>query len=447
MTTHSLQSGRDVIAELKAIGEALGYSVRTELPTADKHNSPAVDVAWMRESNQRFPLMILEVESAASNSAAYNPVKVFGPRNTDFEKPLFFFHVFLTGGEDSSRIKDLQSLFGTYNYRAYRLGLSDATSLIKDILSQHRRVSSLVNLRALGEAISNSTVFRDCTAEAIHHAQSLQYDDDFVLALAELCQHDRTFEPLLKDQLIRIHTAPHPDTVYPKYQTYFGATWSIPVHIGLLQYWTHDATGKWLKALEKWQEKGWYLTQIGPHFGLSRDYDEFIFTLAAPFLGLLAGLMRSEPRSGGYIADQCAAIFDCIEKHPSASSRFWSLWILQISSSFNLVDQFSRCRAHLNQYFGGVVDDSLYCPPGFISPGEDDDNEENTALKAVPELQVYQNELRSRIAASRQPATDGVDVALKTLLDGEYPQEWAWPIVRLLNSENIRTQGQQCNRA
>jgi hypothetical protein len=390
--------------------------------------------------------MILEVESVASNSAAYNPVKVFGPRNTDFEKPLFFFHVFLTGGEESSRIKDLQSLFGTYNYRAYRLGLGEASSLVKDILSQHRRVSATLHVRAVCDVLSTSTTFRDCTTDVFHHAQALQYDDDFVLALAQLCYGDRTFEPLLKEQLIKIHTTPYPATMYPRYETYFGATWSLAVHIGLLQYWTHDVTEKWLTALKKWQENGWYITQIGPHFGLSRDYDEFIFTLAAPFLGLLAGLMRSEPRSGRYIADQCAAIFDSLEKHPSPASRFWSLWILHISSAFSLGDHFERCRAHINQHFGGVPDSSLYSPPGFICLDEDGDNDDATPLITIPEMRAFQSELRARINASRITATDGLALALGTLLDEDCAQEWAWPIVRLLNDEMSQTQGQPSPR-
>jgi len=432
MTTHTLPTGQMVIEELASLGQALGYSSRTELPTAEKSNPPAVDVAWMREGNQRFPLMILEVESAASNSAAYSPVKVFGPRNTEFEKPLFFFHVFLEGGEDSSRINDLQSLFGTYNYRAYRLRLGEAPALLADILSQHRRVSVTANLRTLGDMLGRSPLFRECIPVAIPHAISLGFHDDVVLSLAQLCAQDRIYEPFLRDQLSVIHNAPHPDGMYPHYPTYFGATWSIPVHLGLLQYWTHDTTGRWVDSLRNWQENRWHLTQIGPHFGLSRDYDDFVFTLAPPFLGLVAGLMKSDQNAGTYIAQQCLAVLDALQEHPSDASMLWSLWILHITAAFQLPDPFNRARRHLNEAIGGVPENELYCPPGFLCPDDDTRNTSETFAVQVPSMSIFQGQLHARITKDQTECADGLTLALGTLLDDECVQTWAWPIVRLL---------------
>ena len=100
MTQHSLNDGKQIIEGLTALGRALGYSVETELPIEkDKKNPQAVDVAWLSEKGQEFPLMIFEVESKITNAAANNPLKVFGKSNQSFEKPLFFFHVMVSAGK------------------------------------------------------------------------------------------------------------------------------------------------------------------------------------------------------------------------------------------------------------------------------------------------------------------------------------------------------------
>jgi hypothetical protein len=121
MPEHKLKKGIDFINGIKELGTLLDYHVQLETPVStEKENSPAVDIAWFKEENQKFPLFIFEVESTASNGMTYNPMKVFSKRNEQFEKPLFFFQVVLKGGQESSRIEDLKNQFGNYNYRIYR---------------------------------------------------------------------------------------------------------------------------------------------------------------------------------------------------------------------------------------------------------------------------------------------------------------------------------------
>src|SRR5690349_5896015 len=111
MGRHVLGPGKELIEGLRALGEALEYHVETDQPLLARHRQE-LDVAWFSEPGQQYPLMIFEVESAATNAASANPTKVFGKPNEVFEKPLFFFHIFLRVATETARIDDLRGLFG-----------------------------------------------------------------------------------------------------------------------------------------------------------------------------------------------------------------------------------------------------------------------------------------------------------------------------------------------
>ena len=150
MPRHSLHTGIEIIDGLMRLGVALGYVAETERPVErGRPSPPAVDVAWMRGEGQNYPLMIFEVESRATNSAANNPLKVYGQPTDQFEKPLFFFHIFVTAGPETTRIENLRYHYGSYNYRAYKLDEGGGGNLLKDILSQHRRLFRQLSLSLL----------------------------------------------------------------------------------------------------------------------------------------------------------------------------------------------------------------------------------------------------------------------------------------------------------
>src|SRR5690349_18010236 len=103
MARHALQSSSDVIEALAQLGKAVGYQPVTEFAIdASAEKRQAIDVVWKQDGEQKFPLFVFEVESVASNSAANNALKVFS--KASFEKPLFFFHVFVKAGTQSSRL-------------------------------------------------------------------------------------------------------------------------------------------------------------------------------------------------------------------------------------------------------------------------------------------------------------------------------------------------------
>src|SRR5579872_6357089 len=132
MPEHKLQPGRTLIDGIVALGRGLGYYVRPESPVRKTgQNPPAVDVAWMSDEVQEFPLMIFEVETSAGNTIANNPLKVFGQPTDQFEKPLFFFHAIIESGTETSRIDTLRFAYGSNNYRLYRLDHDEKTNFFK----------------------------------------------------------------------------------------------------------------------------------------------------------------------------------------------------------------------------------------------------------------------------------------------------------------------------
>ena len=64
MPDHKLKSGIDFIDGINQLGLILDYCVQMEKPVdSAKLTSPAIDVAWFKGENQKFPLFIFEIES------------------------------------------------------------------------------------------------------------------------------------------------------------------------------------------------------------------------------------------------------------------------------------------------------------------------------------------------------------------------------------------------
>jgi hypothetical protein len=144
VSEHRLPQGRAIIDSIAALGNALGYWVEREfhVDKAEGGEPPAGDIAWFSEEHQKFPLMIFEVETSPGAAMANNPLKVFSQDADSFEKPLFFFHLIVSGGQASSRVRNLTKQYSSLNYRVYRLGAGEGTKFVCDVLEQHRRVGS-----------------------------------------------------------------------------------------------------------------------------------------------------------------------------------------------------------------------------------------------------------------------------------------------------------------
>src|SRR5664279_5075449 len=119
---HSLARGQEVIDGLERLGVALGYEVRKEQRVG---RTAAVDLSWTAAQSNDVPLFVFEVESTASAGLANNATKIYGSPLEELAKPLFFFHLVLTGQPNNERICNAERAWGQHNYRIYRFHTLD----------------------------------------------------------------------------------------------------------------------------------------------------------------------------------------------------------------------------------------------------------------------------------------------------------------------------------
>lgn len=446
MPAHTLEAGKQIIEGLFRLGEALGYSVAKELPVEKGKKYPAaVDVAWLSEEGQEFPLMIFEVESKVTNAIANNPTKVFAKPNQSFEKPLFFFHVMVTGGKETSRVEDLRRLFGTHNYRAYELAGGKTAELVKDIFSQHRRLTNKLDLINVINVLQSDPWDTLNLLEILQHIETIGFErgaGTFLPRYAALSKADIRFHEHFIRYLSARELAQPYVVEYDAYSdSFIGQFWATPINLGLLLLSTDDQDKKrfFFEKLIDWQEKSSYLSQIGPHLHLSRDYTMSIVGVAASYWGLIAILMHDLPEAVKYIANQCRALLAALESWASEYSFFTALWLLHISaSSESALDCYEYARSFINDR-GGISEELLYQPVGFIDIEEFAKGYDpnwlaiaNSSPLPVLSAEDFKNALAIRRLSSNFPHSEIISLALDSLLDFNAPSEWSPKLVHFL---------------
>ena len=215
--------------------------------------------------------------------------------------------------------------------------------------------------------------------------------------------------------------------------------WGVPVQIGILINSFPLERSSLFQRLKEWQDNNSYLTMIGPHFGLSRDYDEFIICMAPPFLGLLAALVREHTESAIYIGEQCVAILKGLSHFSPKISFFPAIWLLHISASANSLNQFELARNFINEN-GGVNENFLYYPPSSIPLGSDVETEsdkqwrnylQNDPIK-VSDINKFKSALLSKFELIRSEEDEVFYFAAKVLNDPVVHSDWAVKIISLL---------------
>ncbi|MFF5383358.1 hypothetical protein [Pedobacter suwonensis] len=380
MAEHKLKFGIEIIDRLFALGQILEYHCEKEYPV-DAENNSAVDVAWLYEQGQQYPLFIFEIESKTTNAIPANPLKVFGENNQTFEKPLFLFHLLLSGGQESGKIQQLERIFGTYNYRIYRFSLDEETTLVKDILSQHRRLTNrlqvipfIAGIKERWDEIDLSTI--------ICHIEDLGFEKGTGIITPSYAQLSLVY-PELKEHFLRrlAINATKETTLYEAeaYDTYLGNTWFVPIHLGILAAVAQDNNRfEYFTKFKIWQEESTYIKQIGPSFGLSRDYDLFILGMSGAFFGLLFVLFSKVEQAKVYIADQLFEIVKKSDHYDWEQQIFNALWLIHISSNIhNGKEMFEYARNLINS--GGGIPEAIYNSPeinycGFIEGEENLDD-------------------------------------------------------------------------
>jgi hypothetical protein len=394
MPTHQLPAGKSVIAALVGLGEVLDYRVEEEFLVQDE--GAKVDVAFLGEPGQRFPLMIFEVESRASGGMASNAIKVLGQTTDNFLKPLFFFHVVLSGRGSGSRIEPLQSLLGTHNYRLYLLQNGDITRLATEILDQHRRIRWNINLTSvLQQFLRQEWLGIDMNAlcDAI---ERLDFDDDYVVAYAALAVHNPWFLSRLVDTIGSACCSEAPSLLRGAYPGYIGQTVGPLLHSALLIWLRPELSDASLNALRSWQEDSSYMSQIGPHFGLNRDYDLFVLGVA-PFIWAVAScLARDHQPTVDYIISQALKIMDaCDLRHAWSGGIPTAVWLLHVSASLGITNVYDKASAFIKSY-GGLDEPSLYDPPLIVDFDEDQGLAQETPI-VMPDIDDMRKTMKERL--------------------------------------------------
>lgn len=435
MSEHKLKKGKEFIFSLKILGESLGYQVVGEFPLDQANQkSPAVDVAWLSEKDQMFPLMIFEVESALTNSATNNPLKVYGLENEEFEKPLFFFHVFLRGAKNSTKVKTLKRQYGTHNYRLYSLGDNETQNLLIDILSQHRRIQKEIDLINFLHVINEMWQEEINIDEIIIEIEKLGFDVKYLRSYAELSIE----EPSYQKHFIRfLKTYDHNADIrkYPEYDTYMGDWYSDVLHWSLLINNDSTKRSEYLENLKYWQEESSYMKQLGHFFGLSRDYDIFILGFSPQLIVLAGCLCKEYVDAMNYLITMQKEIFDKVKKAFSYQiSLFHALWLLHMANVVNNSVLYEELKSFINEN-GGIPKKFITIPHNNIALNNDEETEWAKDLNHDTEFVPDQIEL-TKLVKNRIGSTKDIysafDLVARVLTDNAVNGYWSKHIINAL---------------
>ena len=438
MSEHKLQPGKLAIERLSSLGRGLGYFVQCEETIrSDMRTPPAIDVAWKKDEEQDFPLMIFEVESSAGNTIANNALKVFSQTNQDFEKPLFFFHLVMRAGKHTSRIDALRKQYGTSNYRVYRLDTKEATNLIQDIISQHRRLSLHLDVVLICCLLRDGWEGLDLGA-ILDHAESLHFDTTFLAEYARLSVIDGWFLNRFVGRLSKLEDAELLRCLSVKYETFLGVSWHAPIHLAMLARAKNESADLFLKRLRDWQEKSYPCTMIGPHFGMSRDYDQFILCISSGLWSSIAAIFGNAD-ARRYIAEQMHVICEQLRGAQDRFALYAGVWLLHVSASVGDTGRFEYARSLVNDR-GGISPRCVSDPPFLVPSFEDLDKCEWDELllnekTLVPPMEHFIEGTYRRVCDS--VGDKAMRLGIGMLIEPEWSDWFGSSTVAILESERI----------
>lgn len=432
---HKLPQGKQLISALSELGGVLNYYVEPEFPVdrLQRGTAPAVDLAWFKEKRQRFPLIIFEVESIASNTIANNPLKVFAQENRRFEKPLFFFHLVARGTSKSSRIANLERQYGSHNYRVYNIENGDGTKLVCDILSQHRRINSRADYVSLYEVLAGTNWGRIVDpAFILREAYKLGLSKKS--RLSAYIRIARSY-PAMLDELLKVVQEERllGWKSVGNLEAYVGHTWGVfPLCALMSRYSSKRDASSWADSLLHFQNKNSFMPMISPAFGLSRDYDEFLLGVAAPLVGLCVAVAGERAT---FCKDMCEVLADILKRlRPGWTGFQTAIWLSHIAARFNLPSYFESGRKFINAV-GGVKRTQLYGPPSCISVADADRQEQFPpgGERHCPDLTQFR---RNAFAMYRGTQSNPFQLVLSAIDDESFMYKWAKPILsELWNQE------------
>ncbi len=374
--------------------------------------------------------MMFEVETTASAAMANNATKVFSKTSDELEKPLFYFHIVLSASDENERVRNLSALFGKHNYRVYVLNHA-MSPLAIDILTQHRRIRSTVDLRLVLRSFMAEAWGGIDNASLLSAVEKLRFRIPYLQIYGEMIPS----LPLLKERYLsflrsKIADSRHVMPYEVQYaEPFYGAEWVYPIHLGIVAKTTPERSDACFGLLKYWQLESSYMSQIGPHWGLSQDYDQFVAGASASLWTLLAALFIGVPGATQFISDQMMSVFSKLYQAADGFALFTAMWLLHVSALANDERCFGDAARYVNQH--GIGLDLVKSPPAWISTDERDTwwlPSQGKSLP-IPTMEEFSEHLRSW--ASSELDVFAEDTAI-TLLTRQPPADWERSIVRSL---------------
>ena len=317
---------------------------------SNRGQRPAVDVAWLSDQNQRFPLMIFEVESSAGNTIASNPLKVFAQATTEFEKPLFYFQIVVRGKAETSRVDLLERQYGTFNYRLYSLGRGECDKLLYDILRQHRRIRSEIPYTKVFDVLVDECWSSYCNpvqildeAYEIGLSKESRLSDYIWLALTEESIRERMPSLIAADAELNWNETCSVETYMAKC---FGPELLCAWLLGYDEEANHDWEGEWRA------------------FCSHLNDDSFTLPFGGSCVGCLLGLCRGRGHTIQELVTNLCSVLNSLE------AREYGLhlasWLCHLAAALNREKDFDTAQDYLEQA-GGIPMIHLLTPPSHCA--------------------------------------------------------------------------------
>lgn len=422
MAEHRLARGRDLIAALEALGTALGYHVELEHPVeSDRRSAPAVDVAWFDEEGQVYPLMIFEVESAATNAMANNATKVFGQKTTDFEKPLFYFQIVGQAG-DTRRLKNLENLFGNYNYRNFNLSTSTMTDVMEAVLAQHRRIRRSVDVALLRGCLDLAGWDGTSPSDVVRILAKLDFASNYEPTMSLNARRSRGDLDAYVSWLVD-HGAL--DEAYQgevfregyevsRYDTFLGRDTAFPLYLGVVAAVRPHLAPHMEDKFRSWREPSDRVARpLDPYLGYNQELDALLIGGVPVLCAVVGSLMPNvTPELFGILS----SLLSCLDGYDGLPN---SVWTLHLAAFMANDEAFERARCWMNER-GGVNRAEMLLPHGLFGTTGDEDwpGEMTHNLEPVPPMGQFRDMVRAAIPEGT--SSSPVNAALGLLGDQSY---------------------------
>jgi len=369
MGIHSKEPGMDVINLLSECGNILGYYVKKEEPMFyGKKTSSELDITWRKDKNAKFPLFIFEVESYPLKSASDNVVKVFSRKTPSFQKPLFFFHVFVDKVYETDRINYLSENYDKQNYKNYLLNNKESSKeLIKNIIEQHLRIKNHINLYPLIFLMNNASPIRIDLNEFLEILIEIGYDKmdnaNFLMTLELAIVNDNVenihefYLDYLKDFLS------HPNYIHQNYNSLLQIGYSEVIHNGIHLLMNEPTNEKLFFNKLLTIEKDFKPFELwAPYFGLSRDHDLMLLSEFPLLLTLLSVSFKKQEYSI-YFNNKLAVILK--ESFKKIGSQYLKqhglVWLIIASRTIKDENNYNFAKDNINDN-GGIDKEFIINP-------------------------------------------------------------------------------------